>query len=241
VTSSVAPCASVAADGRPRHVPSERSGLPTIAIIGAINSRNVAIMTGNSAAPVLAKDSPSGGVFVVSFGGSSTVARLIRETLATLEPATVIEPRTVASTFRDRGAKFGVLVKFVSLLGLVAIFLAVIGLYGVVAFAVASRTKEVGVRLALGATKSSVIRALLASGIAPVVVGLACGLLLAAAIAFAMTRVRAATPVPIAAKDPATFARVTGLLVVTVMLAMLVPAWRATAGNPIDALRQEKA
>src|SRR3989442_6258136 len=111
----------------------------------------------------------------------------------------------------------------------------------VVSFIVASRTKEVGIRSALGATKLSVMRLLLASGVVPVVVGMVAGLLLAAVAGIVVSRIlsNVNAPVPMSANNPSTFASAALLLVTTVAAAMSLPAWRAARGNPIDVLREE--
>jgi ABC-type antimicrobial peptide transport system permease subunit len=172
-------------------------------------------------------------------GSSSAVEQRLRQLLAQLEPAGVVEPRTLAATFDDMASRFSVLVRFVGVLGVLGIVLAVIGLYGVVAYAVSSRTKELGIRMALGATPPAIMRLLLRSGVTPVIVGLVAGLLVASGAAAVLTRVLAGTPVPIAPRDPTTFGLATALLVATVVVAMSVPAWRATTHRPVDALRHE--
>jgi putative ABC transport system permease protein len=185
-------------------------------------------------------DGEPGGVLLVNVEGStSAVAERMRELLMELAPSAVVQPVTLATAFEDLANRFAVLVRFVGFLGVVGIVLAVIGIYGVVAFAVSGRTKEVGIRMALGASKPVVMRMLLSSGIAPVAAGLTVGLLVAVAAAEVLRSVLSGTPVPIDVRDPMIFGSVTTVLIATVLAAMSLPAWRATASNPMDALRQE--
>ena len=127
---------------------------------------------------------------------------------------------------------------YVLLLGLfagLAVVLAAVGIYGVVAYVVAQRTREIGVRMALGARRSEVVRLIMWQGLRPAVAGLVIGL----AVAAAMTRVIRGLLYEVAPLDPATFAGATVLLLTVVALACLIPATRATRIPPSEALRGE--
>ncbi|MGD8869382.1 MAG: ABC transporter permease [Gemmatimonadales bacterium] len=119
--------------------------------------------------------------------------------------------------------------------GALAILLATIGLYGVVSYAAARRTREVGIRVALGARPGDVVRLVIGQGMVMVGVGAAIGL----ALALAATRPLGAFLYGVAAWDPATFLGITALLVGVAFLAMLVPAMRAVRLDPLVALRRE--
>jgi ABC-type antimicrobial peptide transport system permease subunit len=163
----------------------------------------------------------------------------MRQELIALDPSAAVQVRTLASAFEDLAARFSVLVTFVSFLGIVGVVLALIGVYGVVAFAVSRRTKEVGIRIALGATRPVIMRLLLSAGVAPVAVGLAAGLVLSFMAASVLGKVLAGSPVPIDIHDPRAFGFAVAALVVTVLAAMSLPAWRATMSDPVDALRED--
>ncbi|MBZ5557258.1 MAG: FtsX-like permease family protein [Acidobacteriia bacterium] len=185
-------------------------------------------------------DGEPGGVLLASVEGSVTaVGQQMRQALLQIDPSSAVQPRTLASAFEELATRFSVLVTFVSFLGGVGIVLAIIGVYGVVAFAVSRRTKEVGIRMALGATKPVIVRLLLSSGVAPVIVGLVSGVLVALGAASVLGKVLTGMPVPIDVRDPAAFGLVTVVLIATVAGAMGLPAWRATEHNPVDALRQD--
>jgi ABC-type antimicrobial peptide transport system permease subunit len=118
-------------------------------------------------------------------------------------------------------------------LGVLALTLASAGLYGVMAYSVTQRTREIGVRMALGADRSQVLTMVLRQAITLVVIGLAIGVTGALAVARVVTRLLFG----MSATDPATFVGVCLILVVIAMLASYVPAWRASRLDPLRALR----
>lgn len=122
-----------------------------------------------------------------------------------------------------------------ALFGGLAVLLAVVGLYSVVAYNVAQRTREIGVRLALGASRGQILRLVLRQGMALTVVGLAIGAALSVAAAMGLrSQLMGITP-----GDPLSFGGTTLLLLCVALLACLVPALRATRLDPVKALRLE--
>jgi putative ABC transport system permease protein len=121
----------------------------------------------------------------------------------------------------------------VAAFGLTALFLAIVGIYGVIAQSVGQRTQEFGVRQALGATRADILRLVLSRGVFLVTVGLAAGLLLS----IAATRLLASLLYRISPADVPTFTVVSALLLVAALAATSVPAWRATRISAASALR----
>jgi ABC-type antimicrobial peptide transport system permease subunit len=120
--------------------------------------------------------------------------------------------------------------------GLLALSLASIGLYGVASYSVAQRTREIGVRMALGARPSSVLGLVLGRGLVLIGLGLVVGLILSVSLASFIP----ATLLPnVSARDPWTFTTTAGLLTVVALLANYIPARRATRIDPLVALRAE--
>jgi putative ABC transport system permease protein len=116
-----------------------------------------------------------------------------------------------------------------------ALVLAVVGVYGVVAYQVAQRLREFGVRIALGATAGDLYRLVLGHGGRLAAVGLGVGL----ALALGVTRVLASVLAGVSASDPAVFGGVSAALAAAALLATYVPARRATRANPTEVLRAE--
>ena len=115
----------------------------------------------------------------------------------------------------------------------VAMLLAMIGIYGVIAYSVAQRTQEVGIRRALGAQQSDILRLVLGQGIALALAGIAIGI----AGAFALTRLMSRYLFHVSATDPATFSGIALLFVFIALAASFIPARRASRIDPMAALR----
>jgi putative ABC transport system permease protein len=113
--------------------------------------------------------------------------------------------------------------------------LAALGIYGVVSYTVTQSTHDIGVRMALGAGRSEVLAMVLGSAMRMAVIGIAIG----AAIAFAATRAIRGLLFGVSAADPLTFGAVALALVLVMLLASYIPAWRATKVDPVTALRHE--
>jgi ABC-type antimicrobial peptide transport system permease subunit len=119
--------------------------------------------------------------------------------------------------------------------GLVALLLAATGLYGVLSYVVNQRRREVGIRIALGAQPRQVIELVAKQGLLPVAIGIAAGL----GVSMAAARLLTAALYELSPNDPVVYASVTGLLVLTTITAIAVPARRAAIVDPVIALREE--
>jgi ABC-type antimicrobial peptide transport system permease subunit len=123
----------------------------------------------------------------------------------------------------------------VTLVGAVALLLAAVGLYGVIAYSVSRRTREIGIRMALGARASSVVALVMRQGLALATAGLVAGALLAALASRAMT----ALLYGVGTGDPVAWSLAALVVLGAAALANLVPAWRAASVEPSVALRVE--
>jgi putative ABC transport system permease protein len=117
----------------------------------------------------------------------------------------------------------------------VAVALAALGLYGVLAYFVSRRMHEIGIRVALGATAGNVMRLVVARGLTLVAIGLVLGI----AGAMGTTRLVEGMLYQTSGTDPATFAGVTGFFLVVALGACLLPAWKALRVDPVEAFRAE--
>jgi putative ABC transport system permease protein len=137
----------------------------------------------------------------------------------------------VADVFAPR--RFNMLL--FSVFALVALLLAVIRIYGVIAYSVAQRTYEIGIRMALGATSRDVLWLIVRQGLLLALIGVAVG----TGAALALTRILKNLLFGVSATDPATFVGIALLLVGVAMIASYIPARRATKVDPLQALRHE--
>jgi putative ABC transport system permease protein len=139
--------------------------------------------------------------------------------------------RQIESTLWQQRTAAGLIGVF----GLLAVALAAIGIYGVIAYSVAQRTREIGIRMALGAGSRDVLRMIVRQGLRLMFMGVAVGL----AAAFVLTRLMSSVLYGVSATDTVTFAIASGALIVVALAACLVPARRATKVDPMIALRCE--
>ena len=116
-----------------------------------------------------------------------------------------------------------------------ALLLAGIGIYGVTSYGVAQRKTEIGVRMALGANRSQVLGMIMRTGITTIAIGLVVGV----ALSLALTRLMSGLLFSVHASDPLALAGAAVVLIVAAMLAIFIPARRATKVNPMTALRYE--
>src|SRR5579872_328082 len=182
---------------------------------------------------------PADSLLIRFRGDASTTSSRVRDAIRRLDPDSQPSPRTLRAILNETAERFSTMVRMAGILAGLALSLAVIGIYGVVAFTVSQRTKELGIRMALGATKAMVVRLILTSGARAIAWGIGAGILLALVAAQAVATVLRHAPVSIQPKDPIAFFGVSSALGLIAFAAMLRPAWRAAAADPVRALRDE--
>jgi hypothetical protein len=181
-----------------------------------------------------------GDALLVRFDGDArATSRALRAIVATLDADAVTDAMTIEEVRDTISTRFMRLIRIVLFLGAVGVALAAIGIYGVVAFAATSRTRELGIRMALGATKRDIVRLVLSWGLKPIAVGLAGGAIGTALFAQAVLQLFRNAPLLLDPRDPVMYAAVTILLIVTAVAAMWGPARRAASADPVHALRQD--
>ncbi len=150
-----------------------------------------------------------------------------------MEPEAPVEIRTLEDVVGSTIARPRAISVLVGVFALVALALAAVGVYGVMAYSVRQRTQEIGVRMALGATATSVFRLVLGQALRLVVIGVAAGLVAAGAL----TRLLERLLYDVEPLDPWTFAVTALVLLVVATVASYVPARRGMHMAPVDALR----
>jgi predicted permease len=164
-----------------------------------------------------------------AFPGVRGALQALDATLPLFDEKT-LQTHSGVALFLDRLA-----VIFLSAFGLLALTLAAIGLYGVLAYTVTQRTREIGIRMALGAQTGDLLKLVVKQGMILALIGVALGLV----AALALTRLMESLLFGVSATDPLTFALIPLLLVAVALLACYIPARRATKVDPMIALRHE--
>ncbi len=176
------------------------------------------------------------GLYVRAVGEPAQALPILRRAVSSIDPgvgvydAMSFEDYMGASVFPQRVAA-----SLLSVLGAIALLLAAVGLYSVMAYSVSQRTHEIGIRMALGGQRSNVMGMVLKKGLALTTIGLLVGV----AVALAASQVVASLLLNVSATDPSIFARAGLFLIAIALTASLLPAQRATKVDPLVALRYE--
>jgi len=176
-------------------------------------------------------------VFVKTEGDPKAVIAAVGEQVKSIDPSASVFAETLEGLMTNSPSfvfsRIGAI--FASAIGLLGLFLAAVGIYGMVSFAVIQRTPEVGIRMALGATQRDVLSLVLHQSMKPVVLGLLLGTIGAAAA----SQLLKVLLFDVSALDPSTFTGVALFLALMAALASYIPARRATKVDPMVALRYE--
>jgi predicted permease len=177
--------------------------------------------------------------FIHFSGDGAALERSIAALLKEVAPDVTFKTWTVRAIVDWHFVDLGRMASLIIVIGLIAVGLALMGIYGVVAFAVTERTREMGIRLALGAQNQDIYRAILSGHMRPVVAGLLIGLGLTFATVTSAAQVLRAQPFSLGVGEPMTYAITAILLAAVALAAMLFPARRATRLEPTAVLRCE--
>jgi predicted permease len=174
-------------------------------------------------------------VLVRAKGDPLALAPTVRKMVAEIDPEQPVGHRTLVQQMENSVAQPKLYTLLLGLFAILALLLAMVGVYGVMSYTVSQRTQEIGVRMALGARRSRVLAMFLSSSFKVVAAGIVIGVLLS----LALTRLVANLLFNVTPTDAATFAGAAALLCVAAFIASFVPAHRATKVDPMIALRHE--
>jgi predicted permease len=175
-------------------------------------------------------------VIVHASGNAALLVPAIQRELRGIDPTLLAGgPRTMEDIFRGSLTSQRLPMIFTAAFAALALILAVLGMYGIMAYAVTLRTREIGIRAALGGGRGDILGLVVREGLTTAVIGTVLG----AAAAVAATRILAGLLYGVTTRDPATFVGATVVLLIASTAACLVPARRAMMINPVEALRTE--
>src|SRR5579863_2267854 len=216
----------------------DESGKTDYEIIGIVGDTrwNIALPPEPTITFPLYGASSAARIVVRSSHNVESLAMPVQKVIGKMDPDL---PVSAVMTLREALGKSTVDSEFDSILvvgfAVISLLLAAAGLYGVLAYLVAQRTTEIGIRIALGAKRDHVLRRMLADGLRPALIGLVFGLI---GSYYAVRQIQSML-YETAPLDPAVFVAVAGTLLITAVLACFAPAWRASRLDPMQALRTE--
>jgi predicted permease len=168
--------------------------------------------------------------------GSEGLINELRRAVWSVDPKLALaEVYTLNDYYTRSMARISFMLVILVIAGSMELFLGIVGLYGVIAYSVSQRRREIGIRMALGAEKSAVLKMVISQGIKLVLIGVVIGL----AGALGLTRFLSGLLYGIKPNDPLTLVAVCALLITVALIASYIPARRATKVDPLEALRQE--
>jgi len=222
--------------GGDRFVPDPDSWVTVIGVVGDVRSTLSKTPNLTVYLPYWQRDRADFSLIVRTARDPRAITPALRSVIHRLDSElAILEPRTledvVDASVRERRFQMALVLAF----AISALLLAALGVYGVVSHSVAQRTREIGIRLALGAARPQLWMTVARHGLAPVIAGLFAGM----GGALAATRSIGGLLVGVRPSDPATYAAVTGVLLAAGLLACWFPARRAVRIDPLEALRQD--
>lgn len=188
--------------------------------------------------PLRAQDMTRVQMSVLFEGDVRILSGAVRDVVMQHEPRLRLKPETLAELLERMLVNFRPIVSVVVLLGVLALVLSWIGVYGVVAFSVSRRTHELGIRIALGAKGRDILGLIVRSGVRPILAGVVSGLVLVAVLAPVIGRIRMGL-FGVNPLDPRLHLTVALFLLAAAITAMLGPARRAARLDPLESLRHE--
>jgi len=174
-------------------------------------------------------------VVVRTAGDPAALTAALRRAVASVHPDIFVDARSLTSQIEGSLVRERLLAHLSGFLGGLAMMLACIGIYGVMAYLVTQRTQEIGVRMALGARKQDVLRLVVGKGMVLAVIGITIGLV----ASLVLTRLMRSLLFEVTPTDWLTFVIVSVVLLIVALLACYIPARRATKVDPLVALRYE--
>jgi predicted permease len=168
--------------------------------------------------------------------GSQAFMKEVQQQVWQINPSVPLaDPTTVGELYKMSMARTSFTLVLLCIAGCMALLLGIVGIYGVISYTVAQRTREIGIRMALGAQRNALTGLFVRQGLLLTAIGAACGLM----VAFATMRLMSSILFNVSPVDPFTYSAITAGVLATAWLACYLPSRRAASVNPVNALRSE--
>jgi predicted permease len=180
-----------------------------------------------------------GQLYLRFTGSAKAIETAVFDAVRSLDRTQVTTPETLWEALESDAEDIRSLANIVVSMASIAVLLAVTGVYGVLSFAISQRTRELGVRIVLGANRPAIFRSILVRGARQIAIGLVCGVVLTEPAAWSFARLLKNSHFPFRTFDPSVYSIAGALLLAVSLIAMILPALRATKVDPITALRTD--
>ena len=218
--------------------PDERK-LTVIGVVRDLQSERFGVVDGPRVYTLRDATSLAGALYVRVNGNPKLAENAIRNAVRAVDPTQMGMPQTIWEMLEITAQALRTLAQIVVIMAGIAVMLAITGIYGVLSFAVNQRTREVGLKMVLGADRKTIFRSVIRRGARQIAIGLIGGVILAEPAALAFTRLLKRSPLPMQSFDVTVFSIAALLVTIVSVAAMVLPALRATQVDPMKALRTE--
>ena len=213
--------------------------LTVVGVVADTRSERFGVLDGPRLYTLRGPDDLGGNLYVRFAGTAKPLESAVREAVKSLDPTQTIMPQTIWESLESQAEDLTTLAQIILVMASIALLMAVSGVYGVLSFAVNQRTREFGIKMVLGASRTVIFRLVLLRATKNIALGLVCGLALAEPGMLLFNRLLARSPLPIHPFDAAVFGISAALLAAVSLIAMYVPALRAMRIDPMRTLRTE--
>jgi predicted permease len=213
--------------------------LTVVGVVADTRSERFGVLDGPRLYTLRNPSGLSGNLYVRFLGSAKPMENAVREAVKNLDPTQTTAPQTIWESLEAQAEGMTALAQIILVMASIALLMAVIGVYGVLSFAVNQRTREFGIKMVLGASRATIFRAVLSRAIKNIAIGLVCGIVLAEPAMLLFNRLLARSPLPLRPFDATVFGVSAALLASVSLIAMHLPASRAMRIDPMRMLRTE--
>jgi predicted permease len=213
--------------------------LTVVGVVPDTRSERFGVLDGPRLYTLRGPSDLGGNLYVGFLGSAKPIENAVREAVRSLDPTQTVMPQTIWESLEDQAESMTALAQIILVMASIALLMAVTGVYCVLSFAVNQRTREFGIKMVLGASRTIVFRSVLLGAMRNIAIGLMCGVALAEPAMLLFNRLLARSPLPLRPFDLTVFGISAVLLAAVSLIAMYLPASRAMRTDPMRVLRTD--